>query len=75
MVAVGGVMGRNGEGAAEVTDSLPAPPILSGPGDGHTALATWYRALDQDISKILDEIGPQPQPVVSPVRDALHAAG
>ncbi|MFZ2079090.1 MAG: hypothetical protein WAV38_21060 [Xanthobacteraceae bacterium] len=67
---------RNGEGAAEVADSLPEPPILSGPGDGHTAFATWYRALDQDICKILDEIGPQPQPVVtSPVRDALHAAG
>ena len=68
---------RNGEGAAEVADSLPEPPILSGTGDGHTALATWHRVLDQDIRKILDETGPQPQqPVVtSPLRDALHAAG
>ena len=66
---------RNGEGAAEVADSLPEPPVLSGPGDGHTALATWYRVLDQDIRKILDETGPQPQPVVtSPVREARHAA-
>ena len=67
---------RDGEGAAEVADSLPGPPILSDPGDGLTALATWYRALDQDVRRILDEIGPQPQPVVtSPLRDALHAAG
>ena len=67
---------RNGEGAAEVADSLPEPPILSGPGDGHAAFAKWHRVLDHDIRKILDEIGPQPGPVVtSPVRDALHAAG
>ena len=67
---------RNGEGAAEVADSLPDPPVLSGPGDGLTALATWHRVLDQDIRKILDETGPQPQqPVVtSPVREAHHAA-
>ena len=67
---------RSGEGAAEVAVSLPEPPILSGPGDGHTAFATWYRVLDQDIRKILDEIGPPPEPAVtSQVRDALHAAG
>jgi hypothetical protein len=67
---------HNGEGAAEVADSLPGPPVLSGLGDGLTALATWHRVLDQDIRKILDETGPQPQqPVVtSPVREAHHAA-
>jgi multidrug resistance protein MdtO len=67
---------RDGEGATEVADGLPKPPILSGPGDYLTALATWYRVLDQDIRKILDETGPQPELAVSsPVRDALHAAG
>ena len=66
---------RDGDGAAEVADGLPDPPILSDPGDGHTAFATWYRALNQDIRKILDEVGPQPQPVVAlPVSEALHAA-
>jgi hypothetical protein len=54
---------RNGEGAAEVAVSLPEPPILSGPGDCHTAFATWYRILDEDIRKILNEIGPQPEAV------------
>jgi multidrug resistance protein MdtO len=67
---------RSGEGAAEVAVSLPEPPILSGAGDGHTAFATWYRVLDEDIRKILDEIGPQPEPVVTPhARNAFHAAG
>ena len=67
---------HNGEGAAEVADSLPDPSVLSGLGDGLTALATWHRVLDQDIRKILDETGPQlQQPVVtSPVREAHHAA-
>jgi hypothetical protein len=76
MASAGGVMVHNGEGAAEVADSLPDPPVLSGLGDGPTALATWHRVLDQDIRKILDETGPQPQqPVVtSPVREAHHAA-
>ncbi len=55
---------------------LPEPPALSGPGDHLTALATWYGVLHQDIRKILDEVGPQPQPVIAPsVGDALHAAG
>ena len=41
-----------------------------------TAFATWYGVLHQDIRKILDEVGPQPQPVTAPsVGDALHAAG
>jgi hypothetical protein len=32
--------------------------------------------LHQDIRKILDEVGPQPQPVIEPpVGDALHASG
>ena len=67
---------RSGEGAGEVVAGLPEPPILSGPGDHLTALATWYGVLHQDIRKILDEVGPQPQPVTAPsVGDALHAAG
>ena len=67
---------RSGEGAGEVAASLPEPPVLSGPGDHLTALATWYGVLHQDIRKILDEVGPQPQPVTAPsVGDALHAAG
>ena len=62
---------RDGEGAADVADGPPEPPILSGPGHYLTAFATWYR-----IRKILYKIGPQPEPVVtSPVSDALHAAG
>ena len=65
-----------GEGAGEVVDGLPEPPMLSGTGDYLTALATWYGVLHQDIRKILDEVGPQPQPVTAAsVRDALHAAG
>jgi multidrug resistance protein MdtO len=69
---------RSGEGAGEVAVGLPEPPILSDPGDHLTALATWYGLLHQDIRKILDEVGPQPQPqpVITPsVGDALHAAG
>jgi multidrug resistance protein MdtO len=67
---------RSGEGADAVVDGLPKPPVLSGPGDHLTALATWYGLLHQDIRKILDEVGPQPQPLIEPsVGDALHAAG
>ena len=67
---------RSGAGAGEVLGGLPEPPALSGPGDHLTALATWYGVLHQDIRKILDEVGPQPQPVIAPaVGDALHAAG
>ena len=67
---------RSGEGAGEVVAGLPEPPTLSGAGDHLTALATWYGVLHQDIRKILDEVGPQPQPVTAPsVGDALHAAG
>ena len=67
---------RSGEGAGEVVDGLAEPPILSGPGDHLTALATWYGLLHQDIRKILNEVGPQSQPVtVPPVGDALHATG
>jgi hypothetical protein len=62
--------------SGEVVGSLPEPLALSGPGDHLAALATWYRLLQQDIREILDEVGPQPQPVVaSSVGDALHAAG
>jgi multidrug resistance protein MdtO len=66
---------RSGEGADAVSGGPPEPPALSGPGDHLTALATWYRLLHEDIRKILDEVGPQPQPVTAPrVGDALHAA-
>ena len=67
---------RNGEGAGEVLGGLPEPPVLSGPDDHLAALATWYGVLHQDIHKILDEVGPEPQPVIAPaVGDAFHAAG
>jgi len=67
---------RSGEGGGEVVDGLPEPPILSGPGDHPTALATWYGVLHQDLRNILNEVGPQPQPVTVPsVGDALHATG
>jgi multidrug resistance protein MdtO len=65
---------RSGEGAGEVVVGLPKPPILSGPGDQLTALATWHGLLHQDIRGILDEVGPQPVTVPS-VGDALHATG
>jgi multidrug resistance protein MdtO len=67
---------RSGEGASAVAGGLPEPPALSGPGDDLAALATWYRLLHQDIREILDQVGPQPQPVIAPsVGDPLHAAG
>src|SRR6516162_729511 len=66
---------RGGEGAGEVAGGLPEPPALSGTGDHLTALATWHGVLHQDIRKILDQVGPQPQPARAPVGDALHAAG
>jgi multidrug resistance protein MdtO len=67
---------RSGEGASEVVDGLPEPPVLSGPGDHLTAGAIWYGVLHQDIRKILDEVGPQATPLIPrPVEDALHAAG
>ena len=67
---------RSGEGAGEVAAGLPEPPMLSGPSDQLTALATWYGVLHQDVRQILDEVGPQPQSVIEPaVGDAFHAAG
>jgi hypothetical protein len=67
---------RSGEGAGEVAGGLPEPPALSGPGDHLTALATWYRVLHEDIRKILDEVGPQPQPAITrSFGDAFHATG
>jgi multidrug resistance protein MdtO len=67
---------RSGEGADAVSGGPPEPPALSGPGDHLAALVTWYRLLHEDIRKILDEVGPQPQRVNAPsVADALHAAG
>ena len=67
---------RSGEGAEEVTGSLPEPPVLSGPGDHLAALATWYGLLHRDIRGILDEVGPQPGPAVTPsLRGTIHAFG
>ena len=67
---------RSGEGAGEVSGGLPEPPPLSGPGDHLAAFATWYRLLHEDIRKILDEVGPQPQlPITPSFGDALHATG
>jgi multidrug resistance protein MdtO len=67
---------RSGEGPDAVSAGLPEPPALSGPGDHLTALAAWYRLLREDIRKILDEVGPQPQQVTAQsAGDALHAAG
>jgi multidrug resistance protein MdtO len=65
---------RSGEGAGEVAAGLPEPPALSGSGDHLMALAIWYSVLHQDIRKILDEVGPQPQPVIArSVGDAFNA--
>jgi multidrug resistance protein MdtO len=67
---------RSGEGAEAVSAGLPEPPALPGPDDYLAALATWYRLLHEDIRKILDKVGPQPQPLIAPsVGGALHAAG
>jgi multidrug resistance protein MdtO len=67
---------RSGEGAGEVSGGLPEPPPLSGPGDHLAAFATWYRLLHEDIRKILDEVGPQPQlPITPSFGDAFHATG
>src|SRR5262249_32028809 len=67
---------RTGEGADAVLEGLPEPPTLPGPDDHLAALSTWYRLLHEDIRNILDEVGPQPQPVMGPpVRGALHAVG
>ena len=64
---------RSGEGAGEVVDGLPEPPLLNGPV---TAIATWHGLLHEDIRKILDEVGPQPHLVAAPsVGEASHAAG
>jgi multidrug resistance protein MdtO len=65
---------RSGDGAGEVLAGLPKPVTVSGPGDLLSALATWYGLLHWDISDILEEAGPQPQPVIAPVGGALHAA-
>jgi multidrug resistance protein MdtO len=67
---------RSGEGAGEVSGGLPEPPALSGLGDHLSALVTWYGVLHQDIRKILDEVGPQPRPVIArSVGDAFNATG
>jgi multidrug resistance protein MdtO len=66
---------RSGEGAGEVLYGLPEPPALVGLGEELTTLATWYRILHEDIRALLDEAGPQPQPVIAPpLGDAFNAA-
>jgi multidrug resistance protein MdtO len=67
---------QSGDGADEVSGSLPEPPTLSDPGDHLAALATWYGILHQDIRRILDEVGPQPRAAVTPsLGGAFHAFG
>ena len=67
---------RSGEGAGQVVASLPEPPTQAGAGDHIAALTTWYGVLHEDIRKILDEVGPQPQPLIAQsVGGVLHAAG
>jgi hypothetical protein len=66
---------RSGRGAEEVLGGLPEPPALADPGNLLAALATWHGLLRQDISDILEEVGPQPQLVSGPaVGGAIHAA-
>ncbi len=65
-----------GERAVEVAHHLPQPPNLSGTNDWSAAFATWSGVLDQDIRKILNDIGPSPEPaIISPAQGALRAAG
>jgi multidrug resistance protein MdtO len=67
---------HSGEGADEVSGSLPEAPVLAGPGDYLAALATWYGLLHEDIRRILDEVGPQPRPAITPsLRRVSHALG
>jgi multidrug resistance protein MdtO len=66
----------DGKAAAQVARGPPEGPSLSGPDDHTTAFATWWRVLDQDIRRILIEVGVQPEPaVIPPIRDAFRAAG
>jgi hypothetical protein len=67
---------RDGKGAAQLAHGLPELPTLSGPDDRIAAFATWRSVLDQDIRKILNEIGVQPEPAAVPLAgDAFHATG
>jgi multidrug resistance protein MdtO len=67
---------REGKGATEVAHGPPEPPPLSGPDDRTTAFATWRSVLDQDIRRILNETGAQPEPAAVPaVGEAFRAAG
>jgi multidrug resistance protein MdtO len=66
----------DGKAAAQVARGPPEAPTLSGSDDRIAAFATWRSVLDQDIRKILTEIGVQPEPaVIPPVGDAFRAAG
>jgi multidrug resistance protein MdtO len=67
---------RDGKGAAEVAHGLPEPPTPPGPNDRIAPFATWRSVLDQDIRKILTEVGVQPEPVaIPPIGDAFRAVG
>jgi multidrug resistance protein MdtO len=67
---------RSGQGADEVSGSLPEPPVLSGLGENLAALTTWYGLLHQDICKILAEIVLRPQRAIAPsVGDPFLVAG
>jgi multidrug resistance protein MdtO len=65
---------RDGKGAAEVAHGPPRLPSPSGPDDHLTAFATWPSVLDQDIRKILSDIGVQPEPAVVPVHVGVFRA-
>src|SRR5262245_20472743 len=51
---------RSGERASEVIGGLPEQPVLSDASDVVAVLVTADSILDQDISNILSELGPQP---------------
>ncbi len=71
----------SGEGAADISPSLPQPPsllpfasALQGPAADHLACrAVWYGLLHRDIRTILNQVGPTPQP--RPIVLAQEAAG
>jgi multidrug resistance protein MdtO len=66
---------RSGSGAGEVLGGPPEPPALAGPDDLLAAFVRWHGLLHQDICDILEEVGPQAQPVIGPtVGGAIHAA-
>ncbi len=49
---------RNGDDAASVTGSIPAPPAAEQAGP----LDAWHNVLDRDLRAILREVGPRAGP-------------